>query len=170
MNSSVLNDGIVGLREVMSQFATGVTVLTVGGERVHGMTANAFTSLSVDPPQVLCCVAHTAVMHDAIRTAGGFAVSILHADQERVARYFADRHRPLGPAQFASLDWLPGSRTGAPLIGGALAWMECELVSSYEAGDHTIFIGGLLGLARGAGGPGLLFFDGGFGKAVPRAQ
>jgi len=148
------------MRDVMSQFATGVIVLTVGGEHVHGMTANSFTSVSLEPPLVLCCVARTAVMHKAITFARRFAVSILGADQEDLARYFADKGRQLGPAQFDEVDWLPGPRTRAPLLSGSPAWLECELTGSYESGDHSIFLGAVFSLGRGCGRGGLLFFDG----------
>ncbi|MET9351301.1 flavin reductase family protein [Streptomyces termitum] len=154
------------LREVMARFATGVTVLSVGGENVHGMTANAFTSVSLDPPTVLCCVAHSAVMHGAIRAAGHFGVSIMGAGQESLARFFADKKRPLGPEQFAGVDWAPGPRTGAPLLHGALAWLECELSTAYDVGDHSLFVGNVIGTGRGGDADGLLFFDGAFQRAV----
>ncbi|WP_223183929.1 MULTISPECIES: flavin reductase family protein [unclassified Streptomyces] len=150
------------LREVMAGFATGVIVLSVGGTHIHGMTANAFSSVSLDPPTVLCCVAHDAVMHQAIRSAGHFGVSVLGAGQERLARYFADKKRPLGPEQFDGLDWTEGPATGAPLLRGATAWLECELSDSHEAGDHSIFIGGVVAAERAEERSGLLFFDGRF--------
>ncbi|MET7718972.1 flavin reductase family protein [Streptomyces sp. NPDC005407] len=157
------------LREVMSRFATGVTVLSVGGEHIHGMTANAFSSVSLDPPSVLCCVAHSAVMHQAITKAGHFGVSIMEARQEGLARFFADKKRPLGPVQFEGIDWLPGPRTGAPLLAGSLAWLECELADAHETGDHSIFIGDVVGASRGSGREGLLFFGGAFQRTVPLA-
>jgi flavin reductase len=157
------------MREVMSMFATGVIVLTVGGEHPHGMTANAFSSVSLEPAQVLCCVAHSAVMHKSINSEGRFGISIMAADQERHARYFADKSRPLGAPQFDPFDWRPGPRTGAPLLGGALAWIECALADAHDSGDHSIFVGSVLSSLRGAGGDGLIFFAGGFrrGTAPP---
>ncbi|MER5865499.1 flavin reductase family protein [Kitasatospora sp. NPDC002040] len=154
----------------MSRFATGVVVLTVGGEDIHGMTANAFSSVSLDPPLVLCCVAHSAVMHQAVSSAGHFAVSVLGADQEQQARHFADKQRPLGQAQFESVRTRPGTRTGAPLLVGALGWLECELTESYRAGDHSIFVGTVLDSRRGPGQDALLFFEGSFrpGACEPR--
>ncbi|WP_253888140.1 flavin reductase family protein [Actinokineospora diospyrosa] len=146
----------------MSRFATGVTVLTAGGPDGHGMTANAFTSVSLDPPLVLCCVRKTARMHDAIVGAGRFAVSVLAADQRELATYFADRRRPAGMAQFDAVGWVPGPRTGAPLLAGALAWLECELTESYAGGDHTVFLGRVLDLRRGRAGRALVFYGGGF--------
>ncbi|MFJ9113459.1 flavin reductase family protein [Streptomyces sp. NPDC102283] len=162
------------LREVMSQFTTGVVVLTVGGEQIHGMTANAFSSVSLDPPSVLCCISHGAVMYNAITSARRFGVSIMRADQGPVARYFADKSRPLGPEQFDEVDWFPGGETGVPLLSGALAWLECEIADSYESGDHSIFIGDVLfsglspELGPGADRDGLLFFGGRFFDGMRR--
>ncbi|QFZ20358.1 flavin reductase family protein [Saccharothrix syringae] len=150
------------MRSTMALFATGVVVLTVGGEHIHGMTANAFSSVSLDPPLVLCCVARTAVMHRAITAAGHFATSVLDAEQEGSARHFANRGRPAGRAQFDVVDWLPGRHTGAPVLAGSLAWVECRLEEAHEAGDHSIFIGRVLDSGRGAGTAGLLFFDGAY--------
>ncbi|MGP3925151.1 flavin reductase family protein [Streptomyces sp. 8N616] len=155
------------LREVMSRFATGVTVITVGGEHVHGMTANAFSSVSLDPPSVLCCVARSAVMHQAITSSGHFAVSIMGAVQEELARFFADKQRPLGPTQFRGIDWRPGPRTGAPLLAGSLAWLECEVAEAYGFGDHSIFVGNVLGASCGSAREGLLFFGGAFQRVAP---
>lgn len=152
----------VPLRAAMGQFATGVTVLTAAGELCHGMTANAFTSVSLEPPLVLCCVAQTARMHAAITSARGFAVSVLGANQHDLARYFADRGRPSGRAQFDVVDWLPGPRSGAPLLSGALAWLECELTASHEGGDHSIFVGRVLSALRGSGSGALVFYAGAF--------
>ncbi len=159
-----------GMRDVMSRFATGVTVLTVGGEQVHGMTANAFTSVSLDPPLVLCCVDNRAWMNAAIATAGSFGVSVLGAEQEDVARYFADRRRPMGDAQFADADWVPGPRTGAPVLSTALAWLECDLVEVRDGGDHSIFLGQVLNIHRSDDGSALLFFGGSFGQIAPRPR
>ncbi|WP_232237856.1 MULTISPECIES: flavin reductase family protein [Actinoalloteichus] len=146
----------------MSWFATGVVVLTVGGDHVHGMTANAFSSVSLHPPLALCCVAHDATMHAAITATGSFGVSVLAAEQKDTARHFADRRRPRGLAQFDAVDWLPGPCTGAPLLAGALAWLECELTESFPGGDHSIFVGAVLAATRGSGDSGLLFFGGGY--------
>lgn len=150
------------LRRVMSTFATGVTVLTVGGDNPHGMTANAFCSVSLDPPLVLCCVARTARLHKAVSVEGHFAVSVLCADQEDTARHFADRSRPHGWEQFAQVGWIPGPRTGAPLVTGALGWLECEVTEEVVAGDHSVFVGRVLDAASGSGHEALLFHGGAF--------
>ena len=157
------------LREVMSHFATGITVITAGGERGHGMTANAFTSVSLEPPLVLCCVDRNARIHEAILTERKFGVSVLGADQEELARYFANRGRPQGMAQFDLVDCVLGPNTGAPLMTGALAWLECVLTEVYHGGDHSIFLGEVLSASRGAGQGrhALLFFGGGFHQVAP---
>lgn len=147
------------LRDVMGQFATGVTVVTAHGEKAHGMTANAFTSVSLEPPLVLCCVAHTARLHPAILDARRFGVSVLAAEQESLARYFTNKSRPEGMAQFDRVDWFPGRHTGVPLLTGSLAWVECELAEVYEGGDHSIFLGTVLSAGGEAGEP--LVFAGG---------
>jgi flavin reductase (DIM6/NTAB) family NADH-FMN oxidoreductase RutF len=149
-----------GLRQVMARFATGVTVLTAGGEDPHGMTANAFTPVSQDPPMVLCCVAKAARTHAAIVTAGSFAVNVLAADQQELAEYFADWRRPGGMAQFASVAHEIGPKTGAPLLTGALAWLECELDRVLAGGDHSIFLGRVVAAGRGAGEHALVFHGG----------
>lgn len=155
------------LRRILGVFATGVTVVTVGGQTPHGMTANSFTAVSLDPPLVLFCVEHNAVMHRALSQTANFGVSVLAAGQEPVARYFADRSRPVGTEQFASVDWQPGSRTGAPLISGAAAHFECELWRTYAGGDHTIFIGRLLTADSGLDDDALLFLRGRFHQLRP---
>jgi flavin reductase (DIM6/NTAB) family NADH-FMN oxidoreductase RutF len=157
------------LRDVMARFATGVTVITVGGQHSHGMTANAFTSVSLEPPMVLCCVVRTARMHDSIVSEGSFGVSVLGSDQESVARYFADRTRPRGLSQFDRVGWFAGQHTGVPLVAGSLAWLECELAEVYEGGDHSIFLGTVRD-ANYQAGDALLFFGGKFHIGMPPAR
>ncbi|KAB1144819.1 flavin reductase family protein [Streptomyces luteolifulvus] len=152
----------------MSQFATGVTVLTVGGDHIHAMTANAFSSVSLTPPTVLVSIDHSAVMFDEMTGGGHFGVNILAARQEPLARHFADKKRTLGRAQFDDVEWTPGEHTGAPLLAGALAWLECDVIDAHVSGDHTIFVGRVLDCRRGSDDPALTFFDGTFGRA-PRA-
>lgn len=156
------------LRRAFGAFATGVTVVTVGGGTPHAMTANSFTSVSMDPPLVLVCIDRGAVMHRVLDATGYFAVSVLGTDQEPVARHFADRWRPLGMAQFEGVDWRPGRMTGAPLITGAIACFECEVWRSYDGGDHTIFVGSLLSVDRSADEDGLLFQRGQFRYLYPQ--
>ncbi|HUZ23249.1 MAG TPA: flavin reductase family protein [Streptosporangiaceae bacterium] len=156
------------LRRAFGAFATGVTIVTVGGASPHGMTANSFASVSLDPPLVLICVAHGAKMHRSLQLAKSFGISVLAAHQEPVARHFADRWRQFGAAQFDTIGWLPGRLTGVPLIDGALASFECELWRTFDGGDHTIFTGKLLSIERRAAGDALLFFDGRFHQLSPK--
>ncbi len=158
------------LRRAFGAFATGVTVVTSGGPVPHGMTANSFASVSLDPPLVLVCVGCTAVMHGSLTDTGKFAVSVLSERQEHVARYFADSRRPLGAEQFDRVDWTPGPATGAPLIDGALAHFECEVWRTYDGGDHSIFLGRLLALHRRPEQAALLFISGRFRRVALASQ
>lgn len=126
------------------------------------MTANSFASVSLDPPLVLVCVLKSAAMHEAVLAERAFAVSVLSGDQEKLARYFADRGRPRGDREFAAVDWLPGPHTGAPIIEDCLAWIECGLAETFDGGDHSIFLGSVLGLGRGPTDDALVFHGGGF--------
>jgi flavin reductase (DIM6/NTAB) family NADH-FMN oxidoreductase RutF len=154
------------MREAFGKFATGITVLTAGGDHPHGMTANAFSSVSLDPPLVLVCVDRNALMHDAITATETYAVSVLHGEQEDLARHFADKNRPPGWEQFESVEWLPGDHTGAPLLGGSLAWVECELSTVYDGGDHSIFIGKVLSIAGSGEQDALLYFGGCYHRLI----
>jgi flavin reductase (DIM6/NTAB) family NADH-FMN oxidoreductase RutF len=150
------------LREVLGRFATGVTIVAAGGPVPHGMTANAFTSVSLTPPLVLICVKRSAAIHQMMLDCRSFAVSVLGAGQEQVARYFADHSRPRGQEEFDGVSWSPGPQTGAPVIDGALAWVECVLTAAHEGGDHSIFLGSVLASGQGPASDALLFFGGGF--------
>jgi flavin reductase len=157
-----MNSGTAALRSVLGRFATGVMVLAAGRETPCGMTANAFTSVSLDPPLILVCVNRSSAVYKAVIDAGSFAVSVLSAGQEHVARHFADHTRPRGAAEFAIAGWSPGSLTGAPVLDDSLAWLECELTTSFEGGDHEIFIGSVVASGFGPASDALLFFGGGF--------
>jgi flavin reductase (DIM6/NTAB) family NADH-FMN oxidoreductase RutF len=153
------------MRSVLGRFATGIAVVTAGsadpaGSSPHGMTANAFSSLSLDPPLVLVCVAREALMHGSILDTEAFAVSVLHARQETLARHFSNRKRPLGEAQFDGVEWVPGALTRSPLLVGSLAWLECGLAATYDGGDHTIFVGRVLDTSHSEDHDALLFFGG----------
>lgn len=158
------------LRPTLAGFATGVTVVTVAGDNPHGMTANAFASVSLDPPLVLLCVGRGAKMHGYLSVANCFGVSVLGVDQQETARYFASRRRPEGGAQFRQVDWWAGGRTGAPLIGGAIAWLECRRWAQYDGGDHSIFVGQVLTATRGSSGEPLVFFDSGFRRLAAEVR
>lgn len=154
--------GRTALRSVLGRFATGVTVVAARGGAPCGMTANAFTSVSLDPPLILVCVDRSAAIYDTVLAAGSFSVSMLSARQEHVARYFADHSRPRGAEEFGSVEWWPGPSTGAPILQGALAWLDCTLVNSYDGGDHEIFIGSVQASGFGPANDALVFFCGDF--------
>ncbi|MGW3579971.1 flavin reductase family protein [Streptomyces rubiginosohelvolus] len=140
-----------GLRRAFAEFATGVTVVTVGGPLARGMTANSFSSVSLRPPLLLVCVHNDAVMRRSLHSALHFGVSVLSAAQEAVARHFADNSRPVGPQQFDAVGWSPGAATSVPLIDGALARFECEKWRAYDGGDHTILVGAVVSWSRPPG-------------------
>jgi flavin reductase (DIM6/NTAB) family NADH-FMN oxidoreductase RutF len=133
-------------RRTLGAFATGVTVITTHGEAdAYGMTANAFSSVSLDPPLVLVCVISGTRGAETIEQNRVFAVNILCAHQEPISRYFASRERPAGRAGFAEI---PHSTavTGSPILEGAGGFLDCRLHNSHEAGDHVIFIGEVVAL------------------------
>jgi flavin reductase (DIM6/NTAB) family NADH-FMN oxidoreductase RutF len=146
-------------RRVMGQFATGVTVVTTRlGDEVHGLTANAICSVSLEPLLVLVCVDHAADTHPLLEKSGVFAVNILSDEQEHVSRLFA------GPTEEKAgrLEAM-GYRTavtGAPIIDGCLAYLDCRVVAAYPGGDHTIFVGQVEEAEIGEHSSPLLFFRG----------
>jgi flavin reductase (DIM6/NTAB) family NADH-FMN oxidoreductase RutF len=127
-------------RQVVGSFASGVTVIATGREGAyHGMTASAFTSLSLDPTMVLVCVDRTAETLPFLQAAGAFSVNILTADQEEVSRQFASKSSPQAHG-LEGIDFRVGKH-GVPVIRGCLAYLECRTVQQYDGGDHVIFIG-----------------------------
>jgi flavin reductase (DIM6/NTAB) family NADH-FMN oxidoreductase RutF len=148
-------------RRVVGRFATGVTVVTtrLDGEQ-HAMTCNSFTSVSLEPVLVLFCAEKVARFHDAVLTTGEWAVSVLAQGQEQLSRRFALRGRPIDD-QFARVEHTTGPLTGAAVLDGAVAALECRTVSTVDAGDHTVVVGEVLGLdvPAPAGEP-LLYYEG----------
>jgi flavin reductase (DIM6/NTAB) family NADH-FMN oxidoreductase RutF len=125
----------------LGRFASGVTVVTVAGEDGdHGMTASAFSSVSMDPPLVLVCVGNDKETHGRIAAAGRFAVNILADDQVSVSNRFAGWW-PQGGSKWSDLVIDRAPESGAAWLGGAIANLDCTLHAAHEAGDHTIFIG-----------------------------
>lgn len=154
------------LRRILRRFAAGVTVITsvndVGAP--VGMTATAFSSVSLDPPMVLVCVNATARTRHAIEGSTGYGVNILADDQGAIARQFASQVAD----KFDGVAWRNGA-TGVPLIEGALATLECRVVQAVEAGTHVVYIGSVLA-GEDPGGDPLLYFDGAYrtlGDAAP---
>lgn len=145
-------------RELCGRFATGVVVVTTMSHEGSpvGMTANSFTSVSLVPPLVSLNVDHGAAMHGHVSRARRFAVNILESRQEAVSRRFAEEH----PDRFDGVGYRV-SDLGLPLLEGTLAVLECERHNSFEAGDHTIVIGRVLGGQVNDGRP-LLYYRGGY--------
>lgn len=145
-------------RRVMSTYATGVVVVTLQVAGVdHAMTANSFTSVSLDPPMVLVCVERATRFDEALSNCDGrWAVSILSAGNEQSARWFATKGRPL-EGQF---DRVPHHRggNGAMLLEGALAHIECRTQAIYRAGDHDILVGAVEAMSVGDGSDGPLLY------------
>jgi len=125
-------------RQAAGQFPAGIVVVTTSAG--HAMTVSAFTSVSLAPPLVLFCAEKIARFHDAVLAAGSWAVSILAEDAEKTARRLATRGRPLD-GQLDGLAHHPGPATGAPLLDGALATLECRTAAVYDGGDHSIIVG-----------------------------
>ncbi len=134
------------LRSALGAFATGVTVITSkGDDHAYGMTANAFSSVSLDPPLVLVCVISGTTGAETIERNRTFAINILGAHQEAISRYFAMRDRPSGAEAFSEIPH-SAAVTGCPILEGAAGYLDCRLAASHEAGDHLIFIGEVLAL------------------------
>jgi flavin reductase (DIM6/NTAB) family NADH-FMN oxidoreductase RutF len=125
-------------RRATGRFPGGIVVVTTS--EGHAMTVSAFASVSLEPPLVLFCAEKIARFHDAVLQAGAWAVSVLAEDGEKTARWLATRGRPL-EGQLDDVPHRPGPVTGAPLLDGALATMECETFAVYDGGDHSIVVG-----------------------------
>jgi flavin reductase len=137
-------------RRVLGRFGSGITIMsTLQGGVAHAMTANAFTSVSLDPPLVLVCVDKEVRMHAAVLECGYWAVSVLAESQQPIAERFARSGRDLY-SQFDGITTTPGPKTGCPVVGGALSWLECRTWATYEGGDHTIVVGEVLSLGADA--------------------
>lgn len=128
-------------RRALGHFLTGVTVVTTTGPAREpvGMTANAFTAVSLDPPLVALCLARSAASHAAMRSADRFAVHVLTADQEHLSQAFA-RTAADGARKFDGLAWR-AAPDGLPLLDDYLVRLQCSVVQGVEAGDHVIHIG-----------------------------
>lgn len=144
-------------RRVMGHFVTGVTVVTTShGRQVRGMTANSVTSVSLEPLSVLICVNREAITHSILTAAGVFCVNVLSDGQEALSRACA---RP--DTLEAELKGVPFRKgvTGAPIIEGALAYLDCRVAGSMEFGTHTIFVGETIDVGAVEGRP-LVFYRG----------
>jgi flavin reductase (DIM6/NTAB) family NADH-FMN oxidoreductase RutF len=147
-------------RALMRRFPSGVAVVTVDsdGQRL-GLTVGSLVSLSLQPPLVGVAIARQAAMHELLREAGGFAVSLLARGQESLAQHFARGVPPI--ALWHGIAVREGA-AGAPLLAGALGWLECRASGECPAGDHTFFVGEVMSVEAGPPAPPLVFVDGGY--------
>ncbi len=147
-------------RKALGQFATGLTVVTAEREPglVHGMTANSFTSVSLDPLLILICVDQRAKMLSLLHKKKRFGISVLKQGQEAISEYFAKGEQSAEAEQRLSIRyrWTPG---GVPVLEGTLLHLTCNVIASHVAGDHTIFVGEVEDAAIHDGEP-LLYFRG----------
>ena len=150
-------------RQVLGHFATGVTVVTASaGDQPVGLAVNSFTSVSLDPPLIAVCIASVSSTWSLVREAGAFCVNILGEDQEALCRAFAAR----GPKRFAGVGYEP-ARSGAPILAGVLAWVDCSIEAEHQAGDHVIVVGRVRDLAVSREHRPLIFYRGGYGRFEP---
>jgi 3-hydroxy-9,10-secoandrosta-1,3,5(10)-triene-9,17-dione monooxygenase reductase component len=144
----------------MRGYPSGLAVLTVDreGERL-GLTVGSLVSLSLEPPLVGVAINRNAAMHELLRGAGRFALSLLAADQSAAAQHFARGVPPI--ALWHGIAWHEGNG-GPPLLDGALGWLDCRLERECAAGDHTFFVGEVVGLERGRSAPPLVYVEGSY--------
>lgn len=143
-------------RQTVGQFVTGVTVIAADVEgSIRAMTANSFTSLSLDPPLVLFCVGKHTKMGQLIHAATGFSINILQQDQQHISTYFAGGWKEDTPPPFTFEPW-----EGGPKLEGSAAALGCSVETIYEGGDHWIVLGRVLALDRNDTAAPLLFCSG----------
>jgi flavin reductase (DIM6/NTAB) family NADH-FMN oxidoreductase RutF len=145
-------------RDTMGRFPTGVCVVTaIGADGPAGLTTNAFTSLSLEPPLVLVCFDNASRTLPVVREARRFAVNVLRAGQEELAKTFASKAMP--DEKFAAVTHTVDH--GVPVLDDALAWLACDLEALHPGGDHTIGVGAVTQLDASEGEP-LLFVRGAY--------
>jgi flavin reductase (DIM6/NTAB) family NADH-FMN oxidoreductase RutF len=146
-------------KETLAHWASGVSVVSALSDsgRAVGITASSLTSLSLDPPQILISVNKRLYTHDAILVAGAFAVSILREEQVEWGMRFAGMI-PEIEDRFAGLETFT-AHSGAPVLAGALAWLDCDVRHAYDGEDHTIFVGEVMAAGANEGGTPLLYYN-----------
>ncbi len=145
-------------REVLGHFASGLTVVTaMEDDGPVGFTCQSFSALSLDPPLIVLAAAKTSTSWPKVVKAGFFCVNILMAGQEALGRSFAAS----GTNKFAGVPWTTAA-TGAPVLEGVLAFIDCSLVDIHDAGDHELVTGRVIEVGTGQGEP-LIFYRGQFG-------
>jgi len=152
-----------GFRQVLGHFCTGVTVITTAeGGRPTGFACQAFAALSLAPPLVLFCPSRSSATWPVIERTGRFCANVLADGQQELARRFGTS----GDDKFAGVAWSP-SPAGAPVLDGALTWVECAVQAVHEAGDHYLVTGRVTGLGPCRAGRPLLFYRGRYAATDP---
>jgi flavin reductase (DIM6/NTAB) family NADH-FMN oxidoreductase RutF len=149
------------LRNALGRFATGVCVISTmnrQGQAV-GMTANSFSSVSLDPPLVLWSLQNGSDVYEAFADPASYAINILALEQQDISGFYARKGDHVMPAEHFAL-----GRNGAPLLRGALVSFECDLHATHEGGDHLIIVGRVLDVIQRPGGKPLLFHAGQYGE------
>ena len=151
------------LRSLLGRFPSGVAVVTVdaGAQRL-GLTVGSLVGLSLEPPLVGFSISRQAALHELLREAGGCAISLLAAGQDRLAEHFARGVPPIGMWHGVATE--PGAR-GAPLLVGALGWLRCGIRDEVSVGTHTLFVCDVERVEQGVDGPALLRLRGGYTTA-----
>jgi len=148
------------LREVMRTYPAGICVVTIepGGQRT-GLTVGSLVSVSLDPPLVGFALGHQAQLHELLRGAGEFGVSLLRGDQEEVAQHFA---RSVPPIALWSGIELREDVEGPPLLAQALGWLRCRVAAEHPVGDHTFFVGEVVWTEVASRDPALVYVRQGY--------
>lgn len=151
-------------KSALGSWAAGVTIVTTRGtdNQVYGLTVSSFASLSMDPLLILVCIQNSNVLVDMVNTSGHFGVSILAVGQEDISTFFAKSGREPVTSydQFDMEEW----HTGSPLVSGAIAQLDCELHEAVPGGDHTIFVGRVVGAAATPDKEPLIYYRRGYRK------
>ena len=151
------------LREVMRSFPSGICVVTIEFEQHRtGLTVGSLVSLSLEPPLVGFALGQQAQLHELLRGAGEFGVSLLAADQESVAQHFARSVPPI--ALWTGVE-LREDVHGPPLLAGSLGWLRCRVAAEHPAGDHTFFVGEVVWSEVGSRDPALVYVRQGYSSA-----
>jgi flavin reductase (DIM6/NTAB) family NADH-FMN oxidoreductase RutF len=153
-------------KAVLGRWASGVTIVTSAArERIHGMTVSAFSSVSLDPPLVLVCADKTSITNELIAESGVYAAHILSDDQQALSNKFAskkDEHR-----RFEDVDWKT-MKTGAPILPGCLAVLDCRVTDGHDAGDHIVYVGYVEAAQYDDEAP-LVYYEGAYRDLAPKS-
>jgi 3-hydroxy-9,10-secoandrosta-1,3,5(10)-triene-9,17-dione monooxygenase reductase component len=154
------------MKEVVARFPSGVVIVTgVDGAEAIGFTCQSFVSLSLEPPLVAVCPSRGSATWPRLRTLDSFCVNVLADGQETLSARFARSRTD----KFASVPWEPAP-SGAPILDGTCAWIDCRPWSEYDGGDHTIAVGEVMALGTGPGRRPLVFHRSGYGISHDAAR